>query len=239
MNYPTLLIHGYNHNFEEPEHNADNLCYKTWRQYLEDRYAVSFHWYSGRQTLAGRWQAIKEGYFRNTYAYAYERLAPVAAMRLTEQALKIYRNTEVRPDVICHSLGSRVVLQALAKHPKLFRRVIILNGAETVEAGIPIIERSYCDFLNVAVKTDNVLSVMGGLFEPSLGYNGCLGNGVENVPDNMHQVILDDPATQKRYKELFDVQIEGDNPDSIGDHAWSYEWEPNWKIYNAFLNGTL
>lgn len=230
---PVVLVHGYNHDPDIYKHSALHAegAFTLWARQLKSFNKIPFEWYSGR-TFKDMFRAWRSGCL-TSYAWAYEHLAIAAAMDLAGR--KGYQGA----DVICHSLGSRVVLQALKYHPNMFRRVIMLNGAETVETALPIIKaNSQTQFLNINVRADDVLGRLGAWFEPKFGKHHCIGfKGLGFVPSvkNLIQVQLDDPATQDFYKEMYDWHLAGDHPSEISDHHYSYLHGGNWPLYRQFL----
>ena len=216
-----IAVHGYNQDPADPDHSASRKggCFDVWYKMLPDRPLTELHWYSGRTGLKGRWRAIREGYWRNTYAYAYDRLAPLAAKRLIDLA------GNKRPDVICHSLGSRVTLLAMRDNPRIFNRVIFLNAAETVNVATPIIEKSYCAVMNICVETDDALSLVGGFGQA----------GLEIKRSGFEQIFLDSDSDYIKCLQKYDTSIAGDNPNSIIDHHFSYTHKGNWPVYRSFL----
>ena len=236
-----IMIHGYNHNPDVPEHSASRPggTYDYWNNMLPNVDKEELHWYSGRQGLAGRWHAIRNGYLRNTYAYAYSKLCLPVAERLVMNL-----DARKKHDIIAHSLGARVALLAINMAPLLFRRVLILNGAETAEEALPIIEQNpHIEFLNICVSTDDVLRIMGGIFEPKLGYHGCMGrDGIDpnELPSLAKQIFIDLPYHKDFYRELHGWNLEGNNPNTLGDHLYSYKNQNNWPLYQEFLkNGNI
>jgi pimeloyl-ACP methyl ester carboxylesterase len=234
------MVHGYNHDPNDPDFTASRAGgeFDIWPRMLVRQGCDPLHWYSGRQGLRGRLRALSAGYFRNTYAFSYEILAVRAARHLAEHAFHIVTTRRGKPYVICHSLGSRVVLLAMKQYPNLFSKVLFLNGAESSDVAEPIIGlNDKTKILNICVKTDDVLSVMGAVFEPRFGYHPCMGqHGLKECGKNVKQLFLDDPQTQKNIFEANGWTIAGDNPKSIGDHFYSYTFEGNWPLYQRFFD---
>lgn len=225
------LVSGYDHDPADPKHSPsrDGGCYTIWKSQLPHRHCEGLNWYSGRLGIKGYFKALFDGFnWRGTYVYAYDVLALRAAKKLVER----YQHYTVKPDVICHSLGSRVVLKAMEECPNMFNKVIFFNGANLSEEAECIIRQNpHTKILNVCVKEDDVLSKMGGLFAPKLGYDGTMGQaGLNLVRSNFEQVFLDMP-----HEKYAKYDLRGDNPDSYGDHSYSYEYLPNWDLYRDFL----
>lgn len=234
MTNPIVFVHGYNHDPQDPLHSPSrspdgffNVC----SQIFKGGWHVPLPWYSGRQ-FKDSFRAWKAGRL-TTYSWAYNDLADDAAQKLLDM------QTTLMPDVICHSLGSRVVLRALEVRPNAFRRVIFLNGAETVKVAAPIIENSpWTRFLNVHVSTDDVLGKMGAWFEPEFGKHHCIGYrgiGGNSEVGNLTEIQLDSKAVQDMYRHRYGWDLRGDNPNSIGDHSFSYLHEGNWPLYRKFI----
>lgn len=236
------MVHGFNHDPATPRRSAERVpdgCFTIWRQHLGAHNPEPFNWYSGVSGF-GVWRAWLAGQ-PTSYAWAYSKLAENAARRLVAEIM----DQGPGVDVICHSLGSRVVLLAMQARPNLFRRVIFLNAAETAQVALPILaanERT--QFLNIAVQTDDVLDKLGAWFEPMIGKHACLGNGAlagrkKDMPGNLCQVILDDTYDQLAFADM-GWDIRGDNPETYGDHHYSYLHDENWLLYRYFLdNGKL
>lgn len=221
---PVLMIHGYNH---DPKVKI-NDAFPVWEEMLEGWECIRHPWFSAVQGRGSDvWKAFKAwvrnpyGLLPNTYTWAYSRLAP-------EAAKKILPFDGAKYDIIAHSLGTRVALLAVAENPHWFRRVMLLNGAETSSEAIRLMAMApEVEFINVAVEDDDILRKMGAVMSPKVGYDPCIGNGMDVVPENCLQVVLDDPddPIHTRFHDL-----EGDNPDSWGDHFWSFMCQKNWPL---------
>lgn len=234
LKHPVVFVHGFDHDPEDPDNSAlaENGAFTIWAGHLAERNKMPFEWYSGR-AVKDVFKAWRAGYL-TSYSWAYQKLAIDAA------AVMAANRGYLGQDVICHSLGSRVVLQALKCRPNMFRRVIFLNGAETVDEALPVIKANrQTQFLNVHVSTDDTLDKMGAWFEPKLGKHPCMGNkGLGFNPSLKHliQIQLDDPQAQAHFSDRYGWQLEGDNPGNISDHLYSYLHAGNWPLYRYFLN---
>ncbi len=228
-----VMVHGYDHDPDHPKHSATapGGVFTHWAQELhhEEWAKYAFEWYSGRK-FKDHFRARRMKY-RTSYGWAYSVLAPMAGERLAR--LSALRGA----DVICHSLGSLAVLHALAVKPNFFRRVIFLNGAATVADAVPIIKKNEdVTFLNINVETDSTLSWLGAWFEPRLGRHdtigqaGLRGQGLHHLTD----VQLDNPMVQAHYLDK-GYDLNGDNPDRVSDHKYSYLFKGNWDLYREFL----
>jgi len=210
---PVVLVHGYLHDHRKPSPNhPEHNLYPLWRKMLgHTTSVVPFFWFSKPSFLNawihGRW---------NRYRYAWD-LAEEAADRLRT----VLSASEEPVDILCHSLGSRVVLLALmGARPGVARRVLILNGAAYSRSGAMAARMcSEVKFYNVVVPADDVISKLAR-FAPGPGTDFLGNTGAPETP-NWTNV---------------DLGGEGDNPDSAGDHHYSYENEANWPIYRAIFS---
>lgn len=131
-------------------------------------------------------------------------------------------------DLICHSLGSRVVICALKQlPPELIRKVVIFNGAELRKNA----RVEGFDVMNIAVRTDDVLKRLGSKFSGD-GDGPCIGQAGMPRAKNF---FLDDPDTIHKLKKLHGWEIQGDNPNSVWDHWWSYRFGGNADLVRWFL----
>ncbi|WP_147300963.1 hypothetical protein [Aestuariispira insulae] len=229
-----ILVPGYNHDPDDPHHSPSRIPdghFYLWQTgAFSGRPVIPFPWYSGRQfrDVLRAWRA---GYW-DTYKWAYGDLSVAAAKRLS-------RMPPGHP-VFAHSLGSRVVMKALEFTPGLFCRVILCNGAVHQKEALAVMESNPgVEFLNVAVKTDHVLSLAGAWFGPALGREATVGTGIAKYPGNVRQVVLDDPENQAWYKDHYGWSLQGDDPNSVGDHSYSFQWPGNWPLFHAFLQDGL
>lgn len=237
------LIPGYGHVPGDPEHSPDRPVeghFHIWEQgILKGMPTKRFFWYSARQGLKGWWQAFKNGEIGlpfsgkpwNTYNYAQTVLVPRAIRDLE----KVFKKGDA---IYAHSLGTAVALGFIARNPGMASKVVFMNGAAHVDVSLPIMMKNPDTlFLNIAVKTDNVLSVMGAWFGARFGKQRVIGNGLKIYPDNVSQTILDDKLTQKLYRDARGWDLRGNNPDNIGDHSYSFKWAGNWPRIREFFTG--
>ncbi len=235
---PLLMIHGYNHRPGHPKHGPFRPSgnFDIWPRIFTDHEPLFLEWDSA---LQGRdmWRAMRHGCW-NTYQFAYSRLAPAAV----KQANDMLSAIDGPIDIVAHSLGTRVALLLLTWRPHAFGRVLLMNGAETISVADSIV-RQYprIKFKNVAVRTDDVVAGLGAWFEPRIGRHPCIGNGMTTrLPvENLKEVILDDPVQKDYYHRNHGWRINGDNPDSRGDHSYSFLNENNWPLLRALMADTL
>ena len=230
-----VMIPGYNHDPSSKKHSPDRIPaghFHIWNNGVLKGYETQkFHWYSGRQfrDLLKAWRA---GY-PDTYKWAYCELAHRAAERLIKEA-------PIGSVAFAHSLGTKVVREALELSPGHFSKVICLNGAVHNYEMLETMDKNRrTAFLNLAVKSDSILSLAGAWFGPKFGKHPTIGNGLAELPSHARQVILDDPEQQKRYRDRFGWDIRGDNPRAIGDHSYSFNWSGNWPLIQAELDDAL
>jgi len=241
---PVMLVHGFN--YDPWQQDSDNnphfvgelgkvSTFGIWRRDLvADRPTIGLGWYSvpfgirnlGRAVGHGRW---------NRYRWAWD-LAWEAG-RVLAVAL---RRLDGPVDGLCHSLGSRVVLAALAQERGLpLRNLVIMNGAELAEDGARIaVANPQVNITNLVVRSDKVLSKFGAVFAPGGLYAPTLGQGGlgDGALANWHDIDLDDPATQEWGRER-GWDLAGDNPDSRGDHWFTYRHPGNRGLIRAALKG--
>ncbi len=209
--------------------------YTAWTRMLNenDRWlTLWFTWWSVPQTFKAILRAWRHGYW-NRYAYAWD-LAREASHTLLKSIRVVYSNTEP-VDIICHSLGARVALGAVALGARV-SRVIIFNGAEYLSTAAKIAQdRPDVEFFSVCTKSDDVLNVFGRL---------APGSGTEfvgNTPlvlaglDNWTNLPLDDTNFRGIMKTLYGWDLAADDPDRIADHWFSHRNPNNWPLYRAIL----
>ncbi len=137
-------------------------------------------------------------------------------------------------DVVCHSLGSRVVLEAIRLGGN-FGTVIILSGAEMVDVARPIMkDHPEVTFWNVLTLHDRVIDYLAENLTPGPGCSAIGNDGITGLP-NCRNVVLDDANTKAVALMEKDWHLKGDNTKSIADHRVSHEWSGNWDMYRAML----
>lgn len=251
---PTALVHGFKYDpAADDRDNPHKRTYPEWRGHIGTP-CFGFGWYSVPGGIGGGRSAFRyarsilEAWAngkRSTYKYAWqlaEDTGPVLGVTLDALANPKHGN---RPkgfswDIVCHSLGSRVVLSALLDFPHIpVRRVLFLNGAASCRlARVVAMKRPNVEFFNVVVKSDDVLCRLGkhfsgqGLGGQVIGYDGL----TILAPPNWTEFILDSKEVRAwGLNNGFDLQ--GDNPHSVADHWYSFHYEPNWKLWRYILRG--
>ncbi len=242
MKKKIITCHGYNSNpdSKNPEDRPDSQQ-REFAMALHEHQTEPFNWYS---SIQGNFKCMFNAWcagYPTTYHHAYQELALKAA----DAFLYKYAGQD-KLNVFAHSLGSRVVLAAIDKAPEKFERVCFINAAERVSVALPILQRATnIKILNCCVKEDDVLDKAAGYMSPGrgkeriLGQDGILFINPEFKTENFTQIRLDIPSFQDRYHEKYGWTLKGDNPDSYGDHHYSYKWQGNWPLYNAFFDDNL
>ncbi len=218
-----------------------------------DGLAVAFGWHS-RPGIAA--SLISTG--KNFYARAYDNAEPAAWNLLTVlHLLDLFLPAGKKIDILCHSLGSRVVVRMIAlaaKHGRLdllarLDRVVTLGGSEYVVEARLMLRRLHgvemgeaLSFYNVVSRENDVLDKLAENFGPiTFGNSNVIGhNGldVEN-PDSLGPTWLDlqiDGVKLQRWmKDKRGLTVTGDNPAAVWDH-WYYYTDPgNMALYRAIL----
>ena len=245
---PVIIIHGYR--YDPRARSTDNphyLCQSSlgkistfglWRRDLiPDRSSLGFGWYSVPAGFRAILQAWSHGRY-NTYRWAYD-LADDAGQALARVILAVGGPC----DLLCHSLGSRVVIKALQTESSLpVRNVLFMNGAELSSVAYPtILANPHVRFVNLVVSEDDVLSKLGSVFAPKGGlYTPVIGRaGLDGkILGNWIDVVLDDPEVQI-WGARNGWALRGDNPDSIGDHWFTYKHKGNRGLIRAALDGEI
>lgn len=222
-----ILVHGYNSRPGDKKHGPSKQ-FDQWEDMFREFDCIRYPWDSALNfNLSDMFRAWMNGY-RTTYGLAYGKLSKEAGERLVFTAPR-------HQLVFGHSLGTKVIIDALRNGPGMFKRVIFCNGAVLAKDALPVIrDNPEIQFLNIACREDDTLAKLGANFSGSRGR--CIGNGLEleELPDNMEQVILDDPDAQE-YFDSRDLKIRGDDPDNYGDHSFSFEWKGNWSLFTEFM----
>lgn len=230
-----VLVHGFQYDNTVPKDDADSPAafFQQWELIL-DRGVVGWGWYSvplGARHVLRAW-AHGRG---DRYAWAWD-LAADEARKLQDwlagDSEPVY--------LIGHSLGARVILGAVRDDLPV-AGVLLLNGAEHLlaatraAAACPSIQ-----FLNFAVKTDNILSGPGAWLSPILGKRYCVGQrGLRaKAPPNWVDFFLDGEGEQA-WGRQHGYDLRGDNPASWGDHHYSMLWKGNHRLYRDLLDGKV
>ena len=232
-----FIVHGFGYDPLDIDGVANPVpFFEEIRQATNRPDAIGFPWYSVPPNVRGfvsTWLRFPP--YLHRYRHAWARTDIVAH----ELAAKI--KTAITPvDLIGHSLGTRVICKALRLvGANDVKRVLFLNGAELQKDAIKTVQCSNADVLNVAVKTDDVLGVLGSHFVPGRG--ACLGqagSGFEILQHyNWRDIFLDNKLMKAQALLLRDWTLNGDNPKSVEDHWYSFRNPQNWPLLQAWASG--
>ena len=244
---PVIIVHGFGY---EPWAASDNnphyllqsgfgkiSTFGLWRRDLiSERASIGFGWYSvpmGWRGVIGAWNNLRW----NRYRYAWdlaEEAGRVLAIMLQRMGSPV--------DVLCHSLGSRVVLAALSQDRGLpVRNVVFMNGAEFAKpARIEAMSNSHIRFVNLVVGADEVLAKLDIKFAPESGQGLPIGlDGLGGAaPENWIDIALDDPEV-KVWGASHGWHLQGDNPKEYADHWRTYKHKGNYGLICAALDGKV
>lgn len=160
-------------------------------------------------------------------------------------------------DLVAHSLGSRVVVRALAlaakHHPAIVPRVgrvIFLGGAEYVVEAQLMYRRietlaggSGPIFYNFVSRENDVLDLLGENFGPrTFGNTQVIGhNGLDMGREAARQVVnwidlqIDSGAVQLWMNDQRGIQVSGDRPGNMWDHWYYFTFRGNMDLYRGVL----
>ncbi len=209
--------------------------------------AIAFGW----QSQPGFASALIN-YFENFYARAYDNAGRTAwaLVSVIDVLADLLENRAI--DLVCHSLGSRVVVRAIAlaaKHqPHLIERlgrIIILGGAEyVVEA--QLMQRRVDDlnlasgpaFYNFVSRENDVLDKLAENFGPrTFGNSQVIGhNGLDVEGRSGDWIDLQiDSAKLQNWMNGRGFEVSGDRPGNVWDHWYYYTFRRNMRVYENIL----
>ena len=228
---PVFMVHGFNYDPQATTRdNPFNYTFPLWEKMIGRPARYPHAWFSVPLTARNIWRAWRAGRW-NRYRYAWDLAG--------DEAINI--NPPDPCDMVCHSLGTRVVLTALLTRALPVRRVLLLNGAEYASRGLAVARRRPdIEFFNIVVPGDDVLNTLGR-FAPGFG-GAFVGNaGVKDAPANWRDIRLDNPrvkawAFNRGYTPV-GHNLAGDSPRKVGDHWFTFENRGNWPLYRAILAG--
>jgi hypothetical protein len=229
-----IMVHGFNYDPADSKSSPDGLFTK-WETMLAGHKLVRHAWGSVPMTMTSLFRAWVHGKW-NRYRYAWaqaEEESKQLATRIKHQG---------KCSIVCHSLGSRVVLLALENDPwaaELVERVLILNGADYSSHGRDVAcLRSEIEFFNMCVRDDDVISKLAR-FAPGKGAEFLGTHGSIMTLPNWIDVVLDAPEHWLWAAEEHGWHIRGDNPEKYSDHCFSYEWSGNYEMFRQVMSGKL
>ncbi len=238
----TIAVHGFGFDPDSDKHSPFRRFIPELRTALETEDLNCFAWFS--VPMGGR------GYLRTWWRWPpmlhrYRLAWSLSDAAATDLALEIARRAGrgERMSLVGHSLGTRVILLALAQLDvqllPTVHRVLLLNGAALQRDALTVMAfrgEPFPPVLNVAVRSDDVLKRLGERFVPGRGH--CIGcRGLNGVGQVWRDAFLDDADLRARARGRRGWELAGDNPKSIGDHFFSYRNAGNWPLYRAWLAG--
>ena len=244
---PIVIVHGFSYDPWKTSDDNPHYLYQSglgkistfgrWRHDLvPNRDVIGFGWYSvpiNFRNLLRAWANCRAGCYRYSWDLAWEAGGILAVM---------LRNLNGPVDVLCHSLGSRVVLAALNQERGLpVRNVVFMNGAEFAKpARIEAMSNSHIRFVNLVVKADEVLAKLDTHFAPVSGQGLPIGlDGLGGaVPENWIDIALDDPEVQV-WGASHGWHLQGDNPKEYADHWRTYKHKGNYGLICAALDSEI
>ncbi|MFN9357590.1 MAG: hypothetical protein ACK6A4_12355 [Alphaproteobacteria bacterium] len=221
-----------------------------------DGLAVAFGWYSQPGFAASLMERFQNFYAR-AYDYAQDTAWPLV---VTLKSLADRLDDSRQIDIFCHSLGSSVVVRALALAAKYgpedllsrLGRVVILGGSEyTGEANIMYSRVMTLassggwtadmgpTFYNIVSRENDVLDKLAENFGPKsffsdsqvIGHNGLQAR--KNA-DRWIDIQID-AGKVRQWGRSRSYDIVGDEPGTIWDHWYYYTWPGNMHFYSDLL----
>lgn len=192
-------------------------------------------------------------HFQNFYARAYDNagLSAWVLLNVLHICMTLLPNRPLH--VFCHSLGSRVVVRALALAAKYDRtdilerlgQVVVLGGSEyVVEA--QLMHRRLDDLklanrpavYNVVSRENDVLDKLGENFGPrTFGNTQVIGhNGLDVETRSPHWIDLQiDSKKLQEWMSGRGFEVSGDRPGNVWDHWYYYTHRGNMALYNDII----
>jgi len=230
-----VMVHGYRYCpwAKRRKDRPQDTVFAEWRAGLTPRDTVQFGWDSIPFSIQNVYRSWRAGH-PNTYSLAWSEAQRVS--EFLRSTLKV-QGARLPVDIICHSLGSRVVLWAMSDPNLRVRRVLILNGAEhRPEAYYACIQNPGTEFFNVFVSGDFILKSLGSWLSPEIMYAPCIGQaGLPLNPPNWTDINLDNQQIIN-WGKFNGMNLAGDNPGSLLDHWWTMRHKGNWKLYRGLLD---
>ena len=192
-------------------------------------------------------------HFENFYARAYDNAGRTAwvLVNILDVLAELLPNHPI--DLICHSLGSRVAVRAIALAAKHDRRslierlgqIIILGGAEYVVEAQLMQRRldvlnlvSRLTFYNFVSRENDVLDKLAENFGPrTFGNSQVIGHNGLDVEGRFADWIdmQIDRAALQTWMAGRGIEIFGDRPGNVWDHWYYYTFKGNMAVYRGIL----
>jgi hypothetical protein len=234
-----MLVHGFGYDPNSPNRdNPDVYTFPRWEEIVgKDTYR--YGWYSvpfGFLSLLGAWMNKRW----NRYRYAWD-LAEKESAMFRETMFSLGSKEKV--NILCHSLGSRLVLNSLDDDADLSMyvgKVLILGGADSARHARKVGKKQpNIEFYSTVVPEDDVLHKLGR-FAP--GFTGkILGQaGIATPLPNWTPLPLDNVIWRTMMEKKHGwYEMSGDNPAKVADHWYVFENEHNWPLYRSILAGSF
>lgn len=198
---PLFGVHGWLFEPSIPEQNAMYSLYPAWTRMME-REIVPFVWDSNPSfwdMMKACWNRRKK--YQNTYQVSYDDAA--------EAGKKLASVFPPGADIIAHSLGTRVALQAI-KHGAEPRKVLLLGGSEYCHVAEEIVrENPGIRFYNALSRKDFILEEFGYKYGPFMWKQLIGRHGLWGLSDwsnhsvgNTHWDYYADPQYWPLWREL-------------------------------------
>jgi hypothetical protein len=220
--------------------------------------AIAFGWYSSPGLASSLIHGFKNNYSR---AYDYAEKAAWGLIAVLRALLATDALAGRKIDLFCHSLGSRVVVRAMAiladsndpdRAPLSalimnIGRVVLLGGSEyVVEAQVmmhrvqqvdfgPVLRP---DFFNIVSRENDVLDTLGENFGPrTFGDSRVIGHkGLAAArSDIWMDLAIDSGLLRQWMREQKNHDVSGDQPGAIWDHWYYYTYRGNMAFYRDLL----
>ena len=241
-----IMVNGFDYDpTETSEDNPHLTLFKEWNGHIsaiqEEHWdCFGFGWYSA-ELEPGSWVGGLLRLHWNPYRWGWELAGKAGGILAKMIAARLAADDGAEICIVAHSMGARVALSALTQLPRsAVKRVLLLNGSEYSQTAKVVSLYTNSDVLNVVVKADDVLSKLGSIFAPEEFIENVVGqSGLCDPPHTWLDICLDNTGVKEKTRAGGYLDLCGDNPDSIGDHWYSYTHEPNWFLFRDFLSGTL
>lgn len=246
---PVIAVHGFMYDPADKGGANDPAGFFQEMSGIVGQPVIPFAWYSAPFGLRlGRpfrsaWQTARAWLgswtkgFLDPYKYAWTH-----ALAEGERLRQVIRLHDGPVDIVAHSLGVRVALDAIWGLPAgKVRRVVFFNGAELAENAdqlAPLLPRDV-EVLNFAISTDRVLEWLGAIFNGQ-DIAPCIGRvGLPHPQPNWHDLFLDRPEVAVVAMAKRRWTIRAYNPADLLGHGESYHFAGNTDLVRAWLAGDM
>lgn len=180
---PIVGVHGFGYEPAEMSNDPHLTLYEGWREKSQPHALIGFGWYSYPFGLRHTLRAWMQGYLHR-YSAAWNK-AIKEAPRLADVTFGLQQSCFV----IAHSLGTRLVLEAL-RYEHNIEKIVLLSGSDSVPHARKCVAGTDVQILNVIVPADDVLEWPGSWFTPTFGRERIIGYHGFPSYDNVTEVEL-------------------------------------------------